>query len=84
MEIIGETEETGTTIIFRPDDSIFSVTVYDYNILANRLRDLAYLNAGITLSLTDKRTTNDAGEYRKEVFYSKEGLKEFVRYIDSN
>ena len=84
VEIIGETEETGTTIIFRPDDSIFSVTVYDYNILANRLRDLAYLNAGITLSLTDKRTTNDAGEYRKEVFYSKEGLKEFVRYIDSN
>ena len=69
VEIIGETEETGTTIIFRPDDSIFSVTVYDYNILANRLRDLAYLNAGITLSLTDKRTTNDAGEYRKEVFY---------------
>ena len=49
VEIIGETEETGTTIIFRPDDSIFSVTVYDYNILANRLRDLAYLNAGITL-----------------------------------
>ena len=84
VEIIGETEETGTTIIFRPDDSIFSVTVYDYNILANRLRDLAYLNAGITLSLTDKRTTNDAGEYRKVVFYSKEGLKEFVRYIDSN
>ena len=84
VEIIGETEETGTTIIFRPDDSIFSVTVYDYNILANRLRDLAYLNAGITLSLTDKRTTNDAGEYRKEVLYSKEGLKEFVRYIDSN
>ena len=84
VEIIGETEETGTTIIFRPDDSIFTVTVYDYNILANRLRDLAYLNAGITLSLTDKRTTNDVGEYRKEVFYSKEGLKEFVRYIDSN
>ena len=84
VEIIGETEETGTTIIFRPDDSIFSVTVYDYNILANRLRDLAYLNAGITLSLTDKRTTNAAGEYRKAVFYSKEGLKEFVRYIDSN
>ena len=84
VEVIGETEETGTTIIFRPDDSIFSVTVYDYNILANRLRDLAYLNAGITLSLTDKRTTNDARQYRKEVFYSKEGLKEFVRYIDSN
>lgn len=84
VEVIGETDETGTTIIFRPDGSIFTTTVYDYNILANRLRDLAYLNAGITLSLTDKRVVNEAGEYRKEVFYSKEGLKEFVRYIDSS
>ena len=84
VEVIGETDETGTTIIFRPDGSIFTTTVYDYNILANRLRDLAYLNAGITLTLTDKRVVNEAGEYRKEVFFSKEGLKEFVRYIDSS
>ncbi len=84
VEIIGETDETGTTIIFQPDGSIFTTTVYDYNILANRLRDLAFLNAGITLTLTDKRVVNEAGEYRKDVFYSKEGLKEFVRYIDSS
>ena len=84
VEVIGETDETGTTIIFRPDGSIFTTTVYDYNILANRLRDLAYLNAGITLTLIDKRVVNEAGEYRKEVFFSKEGLKEFVRYIDSS
>ena len=84
VEVIGETDETGTTIIFKPDGSIFTTTVYEYDILANRLRDLAFLNAGITLTLTDKRVVNDAGEYRKDVFYSKEGLKEFVRYIDSN
>ncbi len=84
VEIIGETEETGTTIIFRPDDTIFTSTVYDYSILANRLRDLAYLNAGISLSLTDNRTLDEAGNPRREEFYSKEGLKEFVRYIDSS
>ncbi len=84
VEVIGETDETGTTIIFKPDGSIFTTTVYEYDILANRLRDLAFLNAGITLTLTDKRVVNDAGECRKDVFYSKEGLKEFVRYIDSN
>ena len=84
VEVIGETNETGTTIIFRPDGSIFTTTVYDYDVLANRLRDLAFLNAGITLTLTDRRVTNEAGEYRQDVFYSKEGLKEFVRYIDSN
>ena len=55
IEIIGTTEETGTTIIFKPDDTIFSTIVYDYKTLATRLRDLAYLNAGITLTLTDKR-----------------------------
>ncbi len=84
VEIIGDTAETGTTIIFRPDDSIFSVTVYDYDILAHRLRDLAYLNAGISLSLTDLRKLDENGEPRHEEFYSKEGLNEFVRYIDSS
>ena len=84
VEVIGETNETGTTIIFHPDPSIFTTTVYDYDILANRLRDLAFLNAGITLTLTDRRVKNEAGEFRKDVFFSKEGLKEFVRYIDSN
>ena len=84
VEVIGETNETGTTIVFHPDPSIFTTTVYDYDILANRLRDLAFLNAGITLALTDRRVKNEAGEFRKDVFFSKEGLKEFVRYIDSN
>ena len=80
VEVIGHTDKTGTTITFKPDDSIFTVTEYDYNTLANRLRDLSYLNAGITLSLTDKRVDPE----KKEVFYSAEGLNEFVRYIDSN
>ena len=84
VEVIGETNETGTTIIFHPDPSIFTTTVYDYDILAHRLRDLAFLNAGITLALTDLRVKNENGEPRKDVFFSKDGLMEFVRYIDSN
>lgn len=84
VEVIGETSETGTTIIFHPDPSIFTTTVYDYDILAHRLRDLAFLNAGITLALTDLRVKNENGEPRKDVFFSKDGLMEFVRYIDSN
>ena len=71
-------------ITFKPDDSIFTVTVYDYNTLANRLRDLAFLNAGITLTLKDMREVNEDGEPRSETFYSERGLMEFVQYIDSN
>ena len=81
---IGESDTTGTSITFLPDASIFNVTVYDYSILAHRLRDLAYLNAGITLRLTDMREVNAEGQPRSEVFYSKEGLREFVQYIDMN
>ncbi len=84
VEVIGDTNETGTTILFRPDDSIFTVTEYKYDILAARLRDLAYLNAGIHLSLTDRREILEDGSYRTEEFHSTEGLKEFVRYIDSS
>ncbi|MDE6651463.1 MAG: DNA topoisomerase IV subunit B, partial [Paramuribaculum sp.] len=84
LRIEGESSHTGTSITFLPDDSIFTVTVYDYNTLANRLRDLAYLNAGITLTLTDMRDIDTEGNPRKETFYSKEGLKEFVKFIDSN
>ena len=84
VEIIGTTNETGTTITFKPDGDIFSEVVYQANILASRLRDLAFLNAGIYLSLTDKREKKENGEYKKEEFYSIEGLKEFVRYIDSS
>ena len=84
LKIIGESERTGTMITFKPDASIFTVTVYDYSTLANRLRDLAFLNAGITLKLTDMREVNEEGVARSETFYSAEGLREFVRYIDSN
>ena len=84
LMIVGESDEHGTAITFLPDDSIFTVSVYDYDTLANRLRDLAYLNAGITLTLTDMRHRDEDGNPRREVFYSKNGLEEFVQYIDSN
>ncbi len=84
LMVVGDCDNTGTIVTFKPDDTIFTATVYDYTTLANRLRDLAFLNAGITLTLTDKRDVNDEGEARGEVFYSKEGLREFVEYIDSN
>lgn len=61
---------------------IFTETVYRYDILASRLRELAYLNAGITLTLTDKRVKNEDGSFKTEVFHSNYGLKEFVEYID--
>ncbi|MDR1746066.1 MAG: DNA topoisomerase (ATP-hydrolyzing) subunit B [Tannerella sp.] len=79
---IGTSDSTGTTIIFKPDTSIFTVTEYKYEILANRLRELAFLNAGIRLTLTDKREKKEDGTCKSELFYSKEGLKEFVRYVD--
>ena len=82
LQVIGETDHTGTTVIFHPDASIFTETVYDYETLANRLRDLAYLNAGITLTLTDMREMDENGSYRKDIFHSDEGLKQFVRYLD--
>ncbi|MDR3142458.1 MAG: DNA topoisomerase (ATP-hydrolyzing) subunit B [Tannerellaceae bacterium] len=82
LKIIGESGNTGTTITFKPDDSIFTTTEYRYDILATRLRELAFLNAGVTLTLTDKRVTKEDGAYRMETFLSDEGLKEFVRYID--
>ncbi len=84
LQIIGESNHTGTSITFKPDASIFTVTVYDYNTLANRLRDLAFLNAGITLTLTDKRVVLEEGGYQHEEFHSETGLEEFVRYIDSS
>ena len=82
VQIIGDTETTGTTISFKPDGSIFTVTEYKYDILATRLRELAFLNAGITLTLTDKRVRREDGSYKSETFHSKDGLMEFVRYID--
>ena len=83
VEIVGETERRGTRQQFWPDGNIFTTTIYKYDILANRMRELAYLNAGITITLTDLRTDAE-GNTRTEKFYSQGGLKDFVRYIDSS
>ena len=82
VKVVGETDRTGTTVQFKPDGSIFYNTEYNFDTLANRLRELAYLNKGIRLNLTDLRVEGDA-EPRKEEFYSQEGLKEFILYLDS-
>ncbi len=82
LTVCGETDHTGTVILFHPDGGIFTETIYDYETLANRLRDLAYLNAGIRLSLTDMRDRDEEGNPRTEIFHSEEGLKEFVKYLD--
>jgi len=79
---IGTSITNGTLTTFLPDNTIFIESVYKWDILANRLRELSFLNAGITLSLTDKRTKNEDGSFKTEVFHSVEGLKEFVEYID--
>jgi len=84
VRVVGETSSRGTIITFKPDDSIFIVTEYKYEILSKRLRELAYLNAGVRLELTDKRIIKDDGSFKRETFYSEEGLKEFVKYIDAN
>ena len=83
VKVVGETELRGTRQQFWPDAEIFSTTTYKYDILANRLRELAYLNAGITIKLTDERPDNE-GNTRTDVFHSDLGLREFVRYIDSS
>jgi DNA gyrase subunit B len=84
VKIVGETDKTGTIITFKPDDTVFTVTEYRYDILSTRLRELAFLNSGITLSLTDKRTLKEDGTFKTERYYSETGLEEFVRYIDKN
>lgn len=81
---IGPTDKRGTTVTFQPDASIFDVTEYNRETLANRLRELSFLNKGITLTLVDKRELDESGNAKEEVFLSKEGLKEFVRYVDEN
>lgn len=81
---IGTSDQTGTKQQFWPDGSIFTETVYDYKILAARLRELAYLNAGLKISLTDRRVINENGSFKREDFHSEQGLKEFVRFIESS
>ncbi|MEC9209930.1 MAG: DNA topoisomerase (ATP-hydrolyzing) subunit B [Bacteroidota bacterium] len=79
---IGTTDKTGTSVTFQPDSIIFEETVYHFDILVARLRELAFLNKGIHLSITDKRRTNEEGDLIKEAFYSEGGLKEFVSFLD--
>ena len=84
VKTVGETDKTGTEVTFSPDTSIFQqTTVYNYDTLATRMRELAYLNKGITITLTDKRNKDDEGNDISETFQSDEGLSEFVRYLDS-
>ena len=83
VKVVGDTELRGTRQQFWPDASIFTTTTYRYDILANRMRELAFLNAGITITLTDLRP-DEEGQTRREVFHSDLGLREFVRYIDSS
>lgn len=80
--IIGDSDKHGTIVTFKPDASIFLVTVYKYEILTARLRELAFLNAGINLSIIDERVTEEDGSFKKDSFYSTAGLKEFVEYLD--
>ena len=90
VKVVGESENTGTTITFHPDPEIFTVTVYDYDILSTRLRELAYLNKGVRLTLRDDRDgsedvdENGVAHKKSNVFYSENGLIEFVEYLDAN
>ena len=81
VKVVGETELTGTRQQFWPDPTVFTTTTYKYDIIAKRMRELAYLNAGITITLSDMRP-DEEGNTKQEVFHAKDGLKEFVRYVD--
>ena len=82
VKVVGETDVTGTTVTFKPDEAIFQTIVFKYEILAARLRELAFLNAGIRLSITDEHQVDDDGQFKGDIFYSENGLKEFVGYLD--
>ncbi len=80
---VGVTEERGTIVTFTPDASIFETTIYNYDTLAARMRELSFLNKGITITITDEREKDDQGNFKSETFFSEEGLSEFVRLIDA-
>src|SRR5690554_826601 len=82
---VGETDIRGTIVTFTPDETIFTQSVeYSYEILANRMRELAFLNKGLSITLTDKRQVDEKGEFAGERFFSEEGLKEFIKFLDGN
>ena len=85
VKSIGDSDENGTTVTFWPDETIFTQTTeFSYETLANRMRELSFLNKGIRISLTDKREKDDKDQFLSEVFYSEEGLKEFIKFLDGN
>jgi DNA gyrase subunit B len=84
VRVIGESNETGTEVHFLPDSSIFESTEYNYDTLAARMRELAFLNKGITITLADKRSLDDNGNPKSQTFHSEGGLKEFAQYLDRN
>jgi len=84
VKVVGESTETGTEVTFKPDSSIFDSTEYNFDTLAARMRELAFLNKGITLSLTDNRVTDDEGNHPTTMYHSEGGLREFAQYLDRN
>ena len=85
VKSVGNSKDTGTIVTFHPDEEIFTQTIeYSYETLANRMRELAYLNKGVTISITDRRQKEKEGEFLTETFFSEEGLKEFIRFLDSS
>ncbi len=84
VQVVGETDRTGTTITFRPDPEIFETLEYKYDTLANRLRELAFLNKGLHLSITDEREKEEDGSFKHDHFYSEGGIVEFVKYLDES
>ena len=84
VQAIGPSDKHGTYIRFQPDDSIFTVTKYDYATLAARMRELAFLNKGITLTITDRRNQDEKGGFISETFHSENGLIDFINYLDDN
>ena len=85
VKSVGTTDFRGTMVTFKPDHEIFQQTLeFNYDTLANRLRELSYLNKGLTITLEDKRFTEEDGTFKGETFHSKEGLKEFIRFLDGN
>jgi len=85
VKTVGETKDRGTEVTFIPDETIFTQTTeFNYETLASRMRELSYLNKGVTITMTDKRNKDEKGEFITETFYSEEGLKEFITFLDSN
>src|SRR5690554_3466869 len=84
VKTIGESEDRGTKVTFKPDSDIFQNVEYNYDTLASRLRELSFLNKGLAIYLTDKRNKDEKGEFISEKFFSEEGLKEYIRFLDGN